>query len=68
MVFLFQSYVHFISKGVNVRDSPKVQATAILRQVVVPDGEASSRLGVLSSFSPISLHNLFSASSHGFKS
>ncbi len=68
MVFLFQSYVHFISKGVNVRDSPKVQATAILRQVVVPDGEASSRLGVLSSFSPISLHDLLCASVDGFRS
>jgi hypothetical protein len=45
----------------------KVQATTILRQVVVAIGEASSRLGVLASFLPTSLHNLLHAIGDGFR-
>jgi hypothetical protein len=46
----------------------KVQATTILQQVVVVVGEASSRLGVLPSFSPTSLRNLLHAIGDGFRS
>ncbi len=46
----------------------KVQSTTILQQVVVVVGEASSRLGVLPSFLPTSLHNLLRAIGDEFRS
>jgi len=46
----------------------RVQVTTILRRAVVAASEASSRLGVLPSFSPISLHDLLHATSDGFRS
>jgi hypothetical protein len=46
----------------------KVQAMTILRQAVVTIEETSSKLGVLSKFSLISLHDLLRATSHGFRS
>jgi hypothetical protein len=45
-----------------------VQATTILCQAVVAIGEASSRLDVLLSFSPISLHDLLHATSDELRS
>jgi hypothetical protein len=45
----------------------KIYATIIVRQVVVVEGEVSSRLGVLLGFSPISLHDLFCAICDGFR-
>jgi hypothetical protein len=39
-----------------------------LHQAIVITGEAFSRFGVLSNFSPISLHNLLHATNDGFKS
>jgi len=60
-VTLFQLYVHFISK-VSMA-SQKVQAATILHWTIVAIGKASSRLGVLESFLPISLHNLLRAKS-----
>jgi hypothetical protein len=46
----------------------RVQVTAILLRAVVAASEASSRLGVLPSFSPIWLHNLLRVTSDGFRS
>jgi len=46
----------------------KVQVAIILHQAIVATIEASSRLGVLQGFSPISLHDLFCATSDGFRS
>jgi hypothetical protein len=46
----------------------RVQATTLLHQVVVAVGEASSKLGVLPSFSLISLHNLLRATCDRFRS
>jgi hypothetical protein len=40
----------------------------ILRQTIVAIGKAFSKLGVLPSFLPISLHNLLHATGHGFRS
>ncbi len=48
--------------------SRRVQATTLLHQVVVAVGEASSKLGVLPGFSPISLHNLLRANCDRFRS
>ncbi len=42
--------------------------TTILHWAIVAIGEASSKLGVLPSFSPISLHDLFHVTSDGFRS
>jgi hypothetical protein len=68
MIFIFQLYVHFVGERCQCTGSLKVQGTTILHEGVVTDGEASSRLDVLSSFSTISLHNLFPTSSDGFRS
>jgi hypothetical protein len=46
----------------------KVQATAILHRVVVTIKKTSSKLVVLSIFSPISLHDLFRVTGDGFRS
>jgi hypothetical protein len=46
----------------------KIQAATVLRKVVVAAREASSRLGVLPSLLPISLHNLLRATGDGFRS
>ncbi len=53
--------VGFYSKK---RAYKRVQTITILHHVVVATGEASSRLGVLSSFSPISLHYLLQFFTH----
>jgi hypothetical protein len=45
----------------------RVQAANILYQATMAIGEVSFGLGVLPSFLPISLHNLLSASSDGFR-
>jgi hypothetical protein len=45
-----------------------IQVVTILYQVVVAIKEASFRCDVLSSFSPISLHDLLCATSDGFRS
>jgi len=45
-----------------------VQAITILHQLVVAVREASSKLGVLSGFLPISLHDLLCATSDKFRS
>ncbi len=44
------------------------QATTILCRAVVAAGEASSKLGVLSGFAFISLHDLLHATGDGFRS
>jgi hypothetical protein len=46
----------------------RVQDTTILLLAVVAAGKASSELRVFSSFSSISLHNLFRATGDEFKS
>jgi hypothetical protein len=46
----------------------KVHVAIILRWVLVVARDASSRVGVLLGFLPISLHNLFCAYGDGFRS
>jgi len=46
----------------------RVQAITILGRAIVAIGEASSRLGVFSRFSPIFLHDLLCATDDGFRS
>jgi hypothetical protein len=56
-------YRHKLSRALR-----RVQATTLLHQVVVAVGEASSKLGVLPGFSPISLHDLLRATCDRFRS
>jgi hypothetical protein len=44
----------------------KIQATTIFQLIVVAAIKAFSKFNVLPNFSPISLHNLFYATSDGF--
>jgi hypothetical protein len=46
----------------------KVQIAIILHWAIVAIEKASFRLGILSSFSPMSLHNLLHSSGDGFRS
>ncbi len=46
----------------------RVEAATMLHRAVVAAGAISSRFGVLPDFSPISLHDLFCATSDGFRS
>jgi hypothetical protein len=46
----------------------RIQVATILHWAIVTIGKASSKLGVLLGFSPISLHDLFHAIGDGFKS
>jgi hypothetical protein len=60
--------IHFFYKQKVSLALQRVQATTILHQVIVATKEASSRLGVLPSFSHITLHDLFCAIGDEFRS
>jgi hypothetical protein len=64
---LFSFYVHFINKGCQwffTRFRPPLP----LHWAIVVKVEVFSKFNILPNFLPISLHNLFHATSDGFKS
>ncbi len=67
-ILFFRLYIHFIGKRCQWFFKKIKPPLFCMHQVVVTTREPSSRLGVLSIFSPISLHNLLHVMGDGFKS